>query len=69
MKRFCIGCKTVLPLHWYYDKCSSCFRVTGEWSESEYWAHIADFGHTIDHYGYNTAPIAKNKIFKPPVWY
>ena len=70
MKHYCIGCKKVMPLRWHHDKCSSCFRVTGEWTENEYWANIANFGYALDHYGYSSdTTSSKHTIFKPPVWY
>jgi len=76
MKRECIGCKSVLAFNWNYDKCSSCFKASGEWSDDEYWDHMAEFGLMLDYCGYSFMPTtsssrskSKSKMFKPPVWY
>lgn len=65
MRRTCICCKTVLSPHWDHDKCSACYRISGEWSEEEFWEHIGELGDKLKGASYKRAP----KMFIPPVWY
>jgi len=62
MQHKCSNCKKILSDQWVHDKCSLCYKLSGEWSEEDYWAYICHSSAQLDRY----KPIA---IFTPPVWY
>lgn len=66
MRRKCSCCQVVLPLAWEYDKCSVCCKVSGEWSEEEFWTHIRATGHR---WKGDRDKTSSNTMFIPPVWY